>query len=272
MASEKALNRIIEIFESGNIPEAIAISSFPRYDVPQTKWSRMNQILCLVQGSSDCRGMRQWNDAGRKVKKGSRAAYILAPNFARRRETEIDRETGNEREVTRQRLIGFRSIPVFRVEDTDGEPLEYQEIELPDFPLREVAAAWNIPVTAISGNGAYRGLYHLSGKIEMATSEEKTFFHELAHAAHHRILDRKNIPMHAVSKSHLEIVAEFSAAAIGYIVRRETPRTIGNSWQYIKGYSRAKNPVNTCIRVLNECAAVIDEIMNYAAIPATQAA
>ena len=43
-----ALNGIIEIFESGDIPEAIAYTTFPVANIPSTKWSFLkNQIQCL---------------------------------------------------------------------------------------------------------------------------------------------------------------------------------------------------------------------------------
>ncbi|MGA8180074.1 MAG: hypothetical protein WB792_08440 [Desulfobacterales bacterium] len=40
-------------------------------------------------------------------------------------------DTGEEKQL----LIGFGTKAVFRVEDTDGEPLEYEDIELPNVPL-----------------------------------------------------------------------------------------------------------------------------------------
>jgi len=41
--------------------------------------------------------------------------------------------------------------PVFRVEDTDGQPLEYERIELPELPLMEKATEWRISVKAVLG-------------------------------------------------------------------------------------------------------------------------
>ena len=46
--------------------------------------------------------------------------------------------------------------PVFRFEDTDGKALEYEKLELPDFPLIEKAEEWGISVKAIPGNYRYR--------------------------------------------------------------------------------------------------------------------
>jgi len=49
-------------------------------------------------------------------------------------------------------LKGFTCRPVFRLEDTDGEVLDYEKLELPDFPLIERAEEWGISVKAIPGN------------------------------------------------------------------------------------------------------------------------
>ena len=45
--------------------------------------------------------------------------------------------------------------PVFRVEDTGRELLDYEQIELPDLPLIEKAEEWRISVKAIPGNNRY---------------------------------------------------------------------------------------------------------------------
>ena len=54
---------------------------------------------------------------------------------------------------------GFLALPVFKVEDTDGEPLDYQKIELPELPLMEAAQKWGISVKAIPGNDRYSGYF-----------------------------------------------------------------------------------------------------------------
>jgi hypothetical protein len=51
-----ALNGIIEIFESGDIPEAIAYTTFPMANIPSEKWSFMNRLLMVCAGTLDARG------------------------------------------------------------------------------------------------------------------------------------------------------------------------------------------------------------------------
>ena len=173
--AEEILNTLLAQFESGNIPDAIAIATFPRYVTPSSKWSLGNRIIQMFAGTADARGFNQWKEAGRNVKKGAKAVHILGPRFV----TKVD-DSGEETRV----LVGFIAIPVFRVEDTEGADLDYTQIELPELPLAEVATSFGVTVRSIPENGSYLGFYRPSTKeIALATSDESIFFHELAHAA-----------------------------------------------------------------------------------------
>lgn len=95
----------------GNLPEAIAHTMIqPKGDLPCDKWSLGNRIFMLVNETLDARGLKQWRDAGRKVKKGGEAFYILGP--VTKKITVEDKETGEK--VTKPVVVNFRAIPVFR--------------------------------------------------------------------------------------------------------------------------------------------------------------
>jgi len=175
----ETVSGIIASFESGDIPEAIAYSMFPISDIPSAKWSLLNRTIMFLAGTQDARGFRQWKQAGRYVKKGARCFRILVPCFIK-----TENEENGEIENT---FRGFMCRPVFRVEDSDGETLDYEQLELPDFPLIERAKEWGISIKAILGNYRYYG-YYIPGRneIALATPEESIFFHELAHAAHEK--------------------------------------------------------------------------------------
>ena len=64
------LRKVIELFESGNVPQAIAIATFPPYDVPSSRWSLPNRIIMMLSHTQDSRGWKQWQEVGRKVKIG----------------------------------------------------------------------------------------------------------------------------------------------------------------------------------------------------------
>jgi len=126
---QNVLNSILRRFETGDIPEAIAYSMFPFPDVPSAKWSLLNRTLMFLSGTMDARGIRQWNRVNRFVNKGSKCLFIPVPYIKKVEDNDDDKQV----------LIGFGTKAVFRVEDTDGQSLEYENIELPDVPLMERA-------------------------------------------------------------------------------------------------------------------------------------
>ncbi len=139
--AESTAGRILELFRSGNVPRALAPIFIRRRDaVPCRAWSWSNQLLTALAGYDDARGFRQWEQVGRDVKKGERAFYILAPLM--RKVTERDDETGDESE--RVAVYGFRSVPVFGYEQTDGKALPDRvesERFIDGLPLVSVARA-----------------------------------------------------------------------------------------------------------------------------------
>ena len=146
---KQTLNIILDQFKSGDIPEVVVLSMFPIPNLPCSKWSLLNRTLVFLHGTMDARGYRQWQQANRYVKKGSKAIYILVPFIKK-----VD-DDGQEK----MKLYGFGCRPVYRFEDTDGASLEQVKIELPEFPLIQRAQEWGLSVKAIPGNYRYRGYY-----------------------------------------------------------------------------------------------------------------
>lgn len=245
------LSAVLERFKDGNIPEAVAYSLYPIPDIPSARWSLMNRTLMFLGGTQDARGYRQWQQTNRFVKKGSKALYILVP-FIRK----VD-EGGDEKEM----LYGFGCKPVFAVEDTDGEELDYQCIELPDLPLLDRAREWGISVKAIPGNYRYQGFYSQNRKeIALATPEEKVFFHELSHAGHERIKGKLTGGQDPLQ----EIIAELCAAVLCKLVGRQPNDTLGNSFRYIEEYAEKikMNPHSACLKVMSESEKVLKLILS----------
>ena len=250
---KETLDLILARFESGEIPEAVAYSMFPIPDIPCCVWSLLNRTLVFISGTMDARGIRQWNSINRSVKKGSKALYILVPY--------VVKKTDDDREDNQSRLLGFGVCPVFRVEDTQGEPLEYQNIEVPELPFMDRARDWGISIKAAPGNYRYFG-YYSSGRKEIAlsTSQEVVFFHELAHAGHH-ILKGKLQPGQDPLQ---EIVAELSACALAQMVGKSLVDTTGSNFQYIKRYAeQLKMDVHSaCLKVLSDTEKVLNLIIH----------
>jgi len=250
---KQVLSGILDKFKDGSVPEAIAFASYPAADVPSAKWSFFNRTIMFMCGmTADARGYRQWNEAGRFVKKGSEAFHILVPCFGKVK----DEESGDESFVLRF----FKAAPVFRYEDTDGEPIDYEQIELPDLPLIERAEEWGISVKAVPGNYRFYGAYSMDRKeIALATAQEGVFFHELAHAGHEKIKGE----LKSGQDPFQEIVAELSAQALCRLVGKKAQDTIGNSYRYIEKYAEKLNlsPHSACIKVLSETEKVLHLIL-----------
>ncbi len=249
---QETVSAIVACFERGDIPEAIAYSMFPIPNLPSSKWSLLNRTIMFLAGTQDARGFRQWKQAGRYVKKGARSFRILVPCI-------VKKENGENGEIEHA-LRGFMCKPVFKVEDTDGEALEYEALELPDFPLRERAEEWGISVKAIPGNYRYYGYYRPNSKeIALASDQEAVFFHELSHAAHEKVKGALKTGQDPLQ----EIVAELSAQALCRMVGKQARDTTGNSYRYIQSYAeRLKlSPHAACLKVMSETEKVLTLIL-----------
>lgn len=250
MKVNDVLSAVIQRFQDGSIPEAIALSTFPIPNIPAMKWSLLNRTIMFISSTQDARGFRQWNEVNRKVIKGAKAIHILAPWI----KTEEDNE-GNEAQI----LKGFMAVPVFRVEDTEGDPLDYEQIEVPDLPLLNKAIEWGISVKAIPGNYRILGYYRpKTEEIALASKDEIVFFHELAHAAHARV----NGSLQPGQNWKQEIVAELSATVLCEMVGK-TSKYLGHSYQYIEDYAQKAGftAVQGCMRVMNDVEKVLNLIL-----------
>lgn len=261
--SKQALEKILEMFKSNSAPAAIARTMIRRLDndgsLPSDAWSISNQILMLISGTEDARGFKQWEAVGRKVKKGAKAIYILAPCTKKITKEEINQDTGEKTSKDINVILGFKGIPVFKYEDTEGEELptrsgSYNPNQLP--PLYDVAQQWGIKVTYAPGGSSYYGCTNGKDNIKLCTYEEKTFYHELSHCAHSQIRGGLKGGQHADQ----EIVAEFSAAVLAEMYGGSMH---GNSWDYIKGYSGhdANKALKNIFALINEIEQVISLIL-----------
>lgn len=251
----ETLHSLIQLFESGQAPLALAYTALPRPDIPASQWSLCNNLILWINGTGDARGFRQWQQVNRYVRKGAHALYILAPSLKTRRSNREDGLKGCSVEATpcdntnpqrsasaappdekpKQVLIGFRAVPVFRFEDTDGEPLQYDLHPIEPPPLAEVAAKWGLAVRYVGCSGPYLGYYRQNKdrpcEITLATHEEQVFFHELAHAAQHRVWP--DLKPH--QKLRMEVSAELASCVLARLYGRSSPNE-GNSYEYIKAY------------------------------------
>jgi len=283
--SQEVAEGIIAMFESGNLPSALAPIFIHRHDaLPCRKWSFQNQLLTAISGTNDARGFDQWKQAGRKVRKGARAFYILGPCLV-----SVSKENTDGEKIDGKALIGFRSIPVFRLEDTDlddaelwarcGQVDQAAEKYLDQLPLRQVAAAWGISLTSYNGEGArYLGQYKaglFGSSIALGVENLSTWCHELIHAADDR---NGTLTKGAGQKADNEAVAELGGAVLLRLLGNDHEADLGGAWSYIKSYAKGDTgkAIRLCTKVINRvCTAValvLDTAEKVGAVPEVLAA
>jgi len=255
--------RIIEAFKHpDSLPKALAPVFIHRNDdVPCRKWSWHNQLLVALSGTTDARGIKQWRDAGRKIMKGTKALWILAPCIKT-----VAGEDDNGKEVERKIVYGFRGVPVFAVEDTEGEPLpgnEQYDEWVKNLPLLEVAEAWGLYVDTYSGeNSGALGYFQFGGrqKIMLGVENLSTWTHELVHAADHR-LSKKDEP-----RWLKEVVAELGGAILLEFLGQHHQADLGGAFSYIKRYSEdaGQSPIKGCSMVLDKVCNAVGLILETA--------
>ena len=250
------MNKLVERFETGDIAPLVTLSTIrltAQNSIPAERWSFSNQFLALIQtGELDCRGFRQWQEVKRHVSTGASAAYILGPIIHK-----IKNDDGEEKNI----LMGFKSIPVFPLGMTEGEPLpDIDKTIAPDVlpPLVDVAEKWGLTVryTPFTGD-AYGSFSQTAKAIRLATHEESVFFHELAHAAHSKLEHLKG-----GQDARQETIADFTACVLMQVYGLKD--TTGTTWNYIKAYN-PDNPVNAIVSALDTIGKVLDLIVTAAA-------
>jgi hypothetical protein len=251
---QTVLQGILEKFKTGDVPKAIVYSMFPIKGTPSDRWSYINRMIMLLSGTVDARGIRQWNRVGRSIKRGSKAIYILVPYIVKKR-------CFNDDET--EMLKGFMAKPVFAVEDTEGELLDYEkEIPLPHLPLLERAKEWGITVSTILPYQKYLGVYLSDTKeIVIASPEEIVFFHELSHAAYEMSIGK----LKPGQRWDQEIIAELSAQALCCLMGKDGRDKLGNSYDYIESYANKAglSPFSACLKVLDDVKKVLSFLLDF---------
>lgn len=227
---EAAVTKLMTMFKSGDFPAQLATTIIRKSEadvIPSDSWSIGNRILMTAQKTGDARGYNQWLEIKRQVKKGSKAIYIFAP--LTKKITEKDDETGEE--TTKVIVYGFRPLPVFRYEDTEGEPLPdygYKPKTYP--PFFDVAEKLGVSVEYRPLRANFLGRYSASTtSIQLCSQDAHVYYHELAHAIHNTFVDLKTY-----NYDKAEIVAEFTACVLCELTNISGYESQG--YEYIKRY------------------------------------
>lgn len=218
-------------------------------NIPCKSWSYLNQFVTYLSGTYDARGFLQWKEAGRQVKKGVKAIYILVPMLYKVKDNNSD--DGAEG----KKLTGFKAMPVFRLEDTEGAELDYfvnLKTFAPDsLPLIDIAHKLNINVTAgltWDSGGWFRPA---DNSITMGSNSGQVFLHELSHAVDNVLPDKNS------DYAFNEVVAELSAAFLCKVYDVEC--SLDNTTAYIKSWKGQARSVFSFISVMER----VEQIFHY---------
>ena len=197
--------------------------------------------------------------SGSDVKKGQKAFYILGPVTKKWR----NEDTGEERTI----IVGFKGLPVFGLEQTEGRPLPAcdPDIEkwIESLPLLDVARCWGLSVEVFDGESAsFLGLYRHGKAIEIGVKNLSTWAHELVHAA-----DDKNGKLTEKGQHwRSETVAELGGAVLLEILGLKQEADLGGCWGYIQSYAQKEriSVAAACLQVLERTCAAVGLILDIA--------
>jgi len=254
--AQEAINKIIELFQDPkDLAGKIAFATISGFGKPSDSWSLNNRILQMLAETEDGRSFEAWKKIKRYPKKGSKAFYILRPIMVPIA-NDIKDEGGTVIDTKKFFILkGFTVQPEFRYEDTEGAELKENKKEMPEPRLKEIAEELGLKVGYMNSNGHSWGWFSKTQQeIRLGTTDERVFFHELAHAIDHKF-NEKN--WKGGQDAVQEITAELSAAVLGMLYGMDV---VKNHYDYIQHYAgQFKSVEDACIKVM----ARVEKVINF---------
>ena len=224
---DNALNELRAQLEAGRSETLLAyldcMSRFHRYS-----WSNVMLIERQKPDATHVAGFHKWKQMNRWVRKGESGIAILAPMMRRKKEVETaERDDQNA-------ITGFRTVHVFDVTQTEGDPLPDLAKPAGDVGcslarLEQLVTRNGISLTYESIRGGADG-YSAHGRIGIEqTRSELERFTILAHELAHEWLDHHE----QASSTRLR---ETEAEAVAYVVGRAQGIEMPGSSDYIQLY------------------------------------
>ena len=149
------------------------------------RYSLYNQIILSFAGCSQVAGYKRWKELGRTVKKGEKAVWILAPWFKK-----VNEENEEKEEKDKQILHGFFSVPVFDIDQTEGDAIKRglttgSDIDFEELRKVAIKAGWPVVFKPLEiAKGGYvtsdNGEITLNSNLDK-TENTGTLVHEWVH-------------------------------------------------------------------------------------------
>ncbi len=250
------LDEAMALLETG-IDQLKETDAWKNYLVVQSNfhgYSFQNALLIYLQNpdATQVAGFQKWKKLNRFVKKGEHGIMILAPRFKKMQKDEskpvlLDE---NDKEAKRS-LVGFLSVSVFDISQTDGAPLAdrpYQMIMPGDTAwYTEMKKACPFVVTEAEENalrGAYGDFNRTSKLIRIRegmpeATKAKVLAHEWAHGLLHG-LDKER-----PDRSTRELEAESTAFVVMQSLGFDTSDI---SFGYIADWCKGEEDIKAVIR------------------------
>jgi len=239
-------------------------------------YSFANTLLILWQysGATLCAGMRQWNKKGRRIKKGSKAIWILAPSIHKMKVSnspspDEDQETEEDKET--RVLRGFLNVMVFAYEQTEGKELDMGNVLITgpeNITVELLSQAFDIPVEFTQGtfDGYTDGKKIAISRRKNKQQESACYLHELAHImlGHSRGIGGKRSD---ISQKQRELEAE----SVSYIVGRCIGLDNEGAKYYLGHYSASDKSVQeSAVHIISTADKILRKLKPYVIEDTTQ--
>ena len=264
ISMQEASEKLLEMFKTQDFGPQLALSIIkrrsddPTNSLPCMQWSIGNRMLMWFLGRTDAAATYlQWKNMNRKIVKGAKAFPIFSPITCKAKKK---KEDGTEEEVVL--VKGFKSVPVFAIEQTIGVNLDMPNYKPPQMPpLYKAAETLGIRVYWKPISQAAYGYYRPGdNSITLSSTDYVVWFHELAHAVRQILADTNADP------DREEIIAETTASVLMEMQFKDHSYQ-EQAYEFIRRYCADKSPeyvIRTVMGVLKDVEEVINKILDAA--------
>ena len=272
---EMVTERIIAELENGIIPwekpwSGIQDGAYNR--ISNRPYSLLNQML--LRHSGEYATMKQWNQLGGKIKKGSKSEIVVFWKI-----TDIE-ETKDDGTKEKKQIALLRYYNVFHISKVEGvEPKqrkihEIESITEAENILNNYLNREKIHFEQTASDKAYysplQDLIHLPLTNQFKSTEEyySTAFHEAVHSTGHssrldRLTTGANASFGSETYSKEELVAEIGSASILNMLGIETNKSFRNSASYIQSWIKVlKNDTRFIVSATTKAEKAVKYILN----------
>lgn len=276
VTSQEAAQRLIDALDT--VAADGSWGDYLRFLNSFHQYSPFNRMLIYVQnpdathvmGFGNKAGTSGWKSLGRHVRRGEKGIQILAPLVR----TEKD-ETGK---VVDRFIYGFRTVSVFDVSQTDGEPLPQNPASTTlltgDHDGFDTLAAYAESIGFTVERGDCHGA---NGYTDFSTQTirvrddvdtaqaVKTMAHELGHALLHRDTAERHVMCRGTAEVEAESVAFLVADRLGLDT---SDYTFGYISEWATATKHADKPSAAVKASLNRIVAAADQIVERVTVTA----